>query len=208
MMLRVILADLVAEINRKSNESVKFPAPIRATLQIYFDRIIQTQVGNQHFPFRSVLVQWWSLSFRGGSRKSPGSSPLSLAPRDLIVYFVREPSDSVLRYLAGTGSPHPNGSGFTKYTATETASEVYTRGNQNDPVGLANVAFHELMHQVSGFDGARLHVPDGLAAEQVQANTNLSPGNIRFMVNHLQSSNRRPWTDGYRQYTDPMNGHI
>jgi hypothetical protein len=217
--LQIILADLVAELGPKKPDAIQFPSPIRSTLQGLFDRIISSQAeAKPPFMFSSVNVSWWSLKLRGGSSAKPGpaASGPPLGALDLIVYFVRDTDDSVLQHLpGGSFSPGAGATGHTSFVGPLTASEVYTKGNQSDPVGLGLLAFHELMHFASHADNTTLHnmrsfgsKPTSLNAASITSSTPMTEGDINFMVKHLPNPIRTPWTGGYRAYTDPLNGHV
>lgn len=212
--LRIILADLVAELNPSSSMVIQWPSPIRQTLQDHFDDVIASQSSNKSFPFSSASVRWWSSKLRGGSSTHPGTQPLALGSQDLIVYLVQNSNDSVLQHMPGSRGGG-SGTGFTVFSGKLTASEVYTSGNQGDPVGLGKVAFHELMHFASHLMDSQLHnltvhgkQPMSLSAATVTASTQLSKGDISFMAENLPKQNRQPWIGGYTAYIDPSNGHV
>ena len=174
--LTVYLADL---------KGVKWPAPLRRRLQEHFDAVIKAQ---SKIDSASVVYS---------------SRPPKLGDNDLLIYFVDSASDSVIKKLGGT--PNSSATGWTNWNHSATASEVYIDGNQDDPEGVANLAFHELMHNKTRHDNKALHTMKGLSMGRgyITADTPLSKGDIAFMVKYL-TTKRAQWTDGYSYYHDPM----
>lgn len=174
--LTIYLADLPG--------TVSWPAPIRSRVQEHFDRIV-TASGK----FGTASVVWTS--------RAP-----KLGPHDLLVYFVRSRSDSVVKGLWSGASLGDTGS--TVVGTQDVASEVYLDGHQDDPKGLGNVAVHELMHNVTGLtQGLHSQPLLSLGKETVTGDTPMSKGDLDLFVKHLQRP-RRQWTRGWEYYNDPL----
>lgn len=126
-------------------------------------------------------------------------------PSDVLVYFVATHLDSIVAHVGGPLSSFSE-SGLTSATTHGVISEVWLAGSPNDPMNrplsdthykdlLANVAFHELMHNKldalqSGQRAlSNIHDPriggGGLAAPMVSANTHLTIQNIEIMAQNL-----------------------
>lgn len=158
--------------------SIEWPAPIRRRIQEHFEKVVKKSSS-----FQSVSVAWTS--------RKP-----KLAAHDLLVYFVSSPDASVVTGLHP--SAHLGDSGTTVVGSKgDVASEVYVSGSQNDPKGLGNLAFHELMHNVT-LMRQELHTQPliSLAKESITADTPLSSGDVALMARNLKKS-RRQWTDGF-----------
>jgi hypothetical protein len=174
--LTVYLADL---------KGVEWPSPIRRRLQDHFDTVVKA-----HKTITSASVEYTS--------RAP-----KLRDYDLLVYFVDSPSDSVIKYLGGI--PDADATGWTKFGHSQMACEVYIGRVQDDPEGIANLAFHELMHIKSNMDDKKLHNTRGLSMGRwkVTADTPLNKGDIDLMVKHL-TTKRNLWTGGFTYYHDPL----
>jgi hypothetical protein len=118
-----------------------------------------------------------------------------LLPHDVVVYFVNDPSQSIARKL---GVPVPelaNAGGLTANTSRGTVCEVYVEGNM-PARRLANIAFHEIMHNkldVGGGWKGNLHrdAGAGLAQKPTDEWSRLTDGNIRVMSANLFRSVRQ-----------------
>src|SRR5262245_9251718 len=174
--LNVFLADLPGK--------VAWPSPIRSTLQNYFQRVVD-KVGG----FDKVLVRWTS--------QVP-----ALGASDLIVYFVLDPSDSVVKKIGGT--PGGADTGYTKFSASGTGAEVYYSRTQGSTQATANLAFHELMHDITGLGDSMHKKPKlSLGKEVVNPTDDLSNGDIELLRPKLKAS-RTQWTGGFTYYHDPL----
>jgi hypothetical protein len=166
--------------------NVAWPAPLRRRLQAHFDTIVKG-----HKTVTSASVVYTSRAPKMGDY-------------DLLVYIVDSPSDSVVRKL-DNAMPNPDATGWTRFGPTSMASEVYISGNQDDPEGMANLAFHELMHLKSKMTDNQLHTMKELSMgrEEVVAETPLNAADVRFMRKYLTT--KRPiWTRGFTVYNDPL----
>jgi hypothetical protein len=158
---------------------VKWPSPIRYTIEDLFKRVIKT-----NSDFDSVKVEW--------SSKAP-----ALGTYDLLVYFVasRSKQDSVL--VRGGLSSSLGDTGTTAIGGKIVGAEVYLSGHQDEPVGLGKLAFHELMHNVCLMMDGLHRVPGvSLGKEEITAQTDLSEGDIKLLNKHLKKE-RTQWKDGY-----------
>ena len=180
--LTVFLADLPGK--------VLWPSPIRTTLQQYFARIV-----SKHGSLKSATVQWTS-------------QPPQLADHDLLVYFVEDPDDTVVK--TGLGSPRPieaDANGYTTRRLSDglTGSEAYLSKWQDEPVMLAKLVFHELLHNATQMDD-ELHGKTGLGlgGERIRSGTQLTEGDVDLMVQHLTTTKRSQWKDGFSHYHDPF----
>ena len=180
--LNIYLADLPGKI--------LWPSPIRVTLQQYFSRIV-----SKHGDVKSAMVQWTSR-------------PPPLSDHDLLLYFVVDPDDTVVK--TGLGSPNSieadaNGHTVRRLSDGLTGSEAYFSGRQNEPVMLAKLAFHELFHNVTQMDD-ELHGKAGLGLgrKKILSGTQLTDGDVNLMVAHLTTTKRSQWKDGFSHYHDPF----
>jgi hypothetical protein len=154
-------------------------------LQAHFQRV----VAHPACPFTSIA--WY-----------PGHAGMTLAPGELLVYFVASSSDSVVT-AAGGQLTDLNPGGVTWASPTGMISEVWLRGSPLHPNAaplsdpnyqqlLANLAFHELMHNKldasntgAVLDDIHFQGGGGLASATVNANSHLTPQNIALMAPNL-----------------------
>jgi hypothetical protein len=112
-----------------------------------------------------------------------------LMPHDVVVYFVLDPSQSVARSLGVRVPEESAAGGLTATTLHGIVSEVYVEGNM-PARRLANVAFHEIMHNkldVGGGWKGDLHRKGGLGLAEKPTDewSRLTDGNIRLMSANL-----------------------
>jgi hypothetical protein len=155
---------------------------VRTTLQGWFGRIVPDGT--------TAVVSWTS------------SVPASIGDTELLVYFVRSSVDSVVRALPGGPGTSGSGDGFTAWGGELTASEVYSNSSRGY---LAEMAFHELMHNKLHLGDAALHSRGGLARIPVIAGTSPSTENITQMRGALSNSQRQ-WTGAWAAVNDPLFG--
>jgi hypothetical protein len=98
---------------------------------------------------------------------------------DVVVYFVLDRSQSLVRKQMGIEPPAGAGGGFTLSNGHVTLSEVYVDGSM-PAHRLANVAFHELMHNKQKM-GNEMHTLGGVAGSPTQERAILSAESIRRM---------------------------
>ena len=96
-----------------------------------------------------------------------------------------------------------SGNGLT-ILGSSNASEVYVSSSKS---GLAELTFHELMHNKLHLDDANLHKKDGLAVKEVPLGGVPSPNNISDMKAALKNSHKQ-WTGGWMAALDPNNGYL
>ena len=165
---------------------------VTTRLKQLFDRVIKEgRVG----AYQEAHVQW------------PQSCPASIPPDQLLVYVVQGPSDSVVsNHFRSHGSPE--GAGFTGWNDSVTASEVYVSGCDGNGAGVANMIFHEAMHNKGHWPDAQLHGTfggGGLASASVSRTTDLNATNVQRMAGVLAA--RLPqWTGGCEYFNDPLRG--
>ena len=114
----------------------------------------------------------------------PGWSyrPAHVQPHDVVIYFLLDSGQSLVRKKLGVEPPTTDG-GCTYFNGAVTLSEVYVDGSM-PATRLANVAFHELMHNKLKL-GDGMHVLGGVAAKPTQENSRLNPESIRRMSKAL-----------------------
>ena len=90
---------------------------------------------------------------------------LDLPPSSVLVYMLQNSSASVVRRFAGI-SQSSGQDGLTYFDGTTSASEAYVVGRS--PGYLANIIFHEILHNKLRMTDAQLHGHGGLAGSPVQ----------------------------------------
>jgi hypothetical protein len=176
---------------------VKWPAPLRQRVEEFFTKVVKVSG-----KFDNAKVAWTK-------------SPPTLGDHDLLVYFVRDRLDSIVKPgINPKATLAKDLAGVTLWqTGTGlTGSEVYLYGHLEDSEFLARMAFHELMHNVS-WTGDGLHAMKEhkkktmcLSAERLLASTALCDGDIQFMADHLTTGKRKQWDGGFSVYNDPLRG--
>jgi hypothetical protein len=166
-------------------------SPIREVLQSYFDRVVKEAPA-----FSGARVQW--------TKTVP-----PVKPWELLVYFLKYRSDSLIVSRFKQKENLDNTNGFTKPVPAgvkTTTSEVYVAGWENDSRSLANLAFHELMHNKLQLGDYALHNGidgTGLAVETITPTSALSQRNVDIMAANLRDIVPQ-WTEGYTLFFDPM----
>jgi hypothetical protein len=120
---------------------------------------------------------------------------------ELLVYFMPAQT-SIIKHVPSVAAPDLSIDGNTAYAAG--ASEVYVKSS--DPLLLANLAFHELMHNRLKV-GNSLHRQGGLASAVVYNSTEITKDNIRAMAKVI-SKPIKQWTDGIALLADGKNDPI
>ena len=176
---------------------VKWPSTLRQRVEEFFSKVV-TASGK----FDAEKVEW-------------AKSPPTLGAYDLLVYFVRDTLDSVVKPgLNPKETLQKDLAGVTLWQTHTglTGSEVYLYGHLDDSEFLARMAFHELMHNVS-WTGSSLHAMKQhkkktmcLSAERLLPSTALCDGDIEFMADHLTTGKRKQWDGGFSAYNDPLRG--
>lgn len=182
---------------------------IQGILKGYFDKIVQAH-DQLRLPGKTVYgnsnVQWLQ------------QAPSSAAPHELLIYLLPSGTTLVTRGKLEQGRPPASHDGFTNFliqsrtsSGTTAASEVFPNFPTTD-AGLklvANLMFHEAMHNKLGYNDALLHNRGGLASGPPQAapitdTTPLTPGNISLLASHLDDS-RPQWIAGIGLLTTAAN---
>ncbi len=130
------------------------------------------------------------------------SAPAAIQDHELLVYFVGSSSGSILKVMPGSGGGG-SGNGLTVFGSLS-ASEIYVNSSKS---GLAEMTFHELMHNKLQLNDGNLHKKDGLAVKEVPLGGQPSPNNIKDMNAALKNKNKQ-WTGGWIAFSDPLNGYI
>ena len=138
-------------------------------------------------------TQWDAVSVH-----STMSSP-ALRPTDLLVYVLPNSGASVV--ATAFGSPSGGGGTTAWSTAKGTGSEVYTYNAT--PADVANLIFHEALHNKLHYSDTQLHAQGGLAASPV------SPPQRRSdiaLMRHGLPLTRAQWLGGWAAINDPLRG--
>ncbi len=171
--------------NAKPDESA-----VTTRLKQLFDKVI-TQGRVQ--AYREAHIQWAQ------------GCPASLPPDQLLIYVVEDTSDSVVHTFFQRHSFAEPG-GFTDWNGTFTSSEVYLSGFNGDGHWVANMIFHEAMHNKGHWSDQLLHGPfggHGLASATISKDSDLTSINIQRMAGVLAA--RRPqWLGGCNYFNDPL----
>lgn len=130
------------------------------------------------------------------------TAPAAIQDHELLVYFVSGSGSSILKFMPGNKGGG-SGNGLTVF-GSSSASEIYVSSSKS---GLAELTFHELMHNKLQMDDANLHKKDGLAVKEVPLGGSPSPTNTGDMKAALKSSHKQ-WTGGWTAALDPLNGYI
>ena len=126
----------------------------------------------------------------------------TIQDNELLVYFVGSRSSTILKYMPGNkGGGTDNG--YTVLGGSITGSEVYVSNSKN---GLAQIAFHELMHNKLQMNDGALHQKDGLARIPIPPSGTPSDANIKDMKAALKNTAKQ-WTGGWLAASDPLNGY-
>jgi hypothetical protein len=145
--------------------------------------------------FKQAIVIWSSIC--------PSSS--SIKNHELLIYICDGQLDSVVSTYFST---NPGACGTTSWKNNVTGSEVYVKSCKSDANLVANVAFHEALHNKGHWSDRLLHGNfggGGLASATVSAETTLTPKNIKLMASVIKKR-RLQWTGGCKYFTDPLRG--
>ncbi|HEX8247097.1 MAG TPA: hypothetical protein VF599_02850 [Pyrinomonadaceae bacterium] len=155
---------------------------------------------------QTKLTTWFNQITAGTAYGTASVSWATAAPgtiggHEMLIYFVADSMDSILVALPGN-SGRGSGDGFTTWANNLTGSEVYVSSSRQY---LAEMAFHESMHNKLHLGDTALHAKDGLAHIPVTAGTTPSATNITDMRRALATSQPQ-WTGGWTAYNDPSRG--
>jgi hypothetical protein len=120
---------------------------------------------------------------------------------ELLLYFLPTGATIAAARVLKQGSPPPNHDGLTSFKDGTTASEAYF--TNSDPQVLANLFFHEFMHNKLNLDN-KMHSKDGLGGTPVGPNTPLSQTNINDMAAALDKQQPQ-WLGGVPILTAAVN---
>ena len=130
-------------------------------------------------------------------------APATIQEYELLCYFVSSSSSSILKFMPGnTGGGTDNG--FTVLAPTQAGSEVYV---SNSKSGLAEITFHELMHNKLNLKDPELHKKNGLAKIPIPLGGQPSVENISDMKAAIKNKQVQ-WTGGWLASKDPANGYL
>jgi hypothetical protein len=155
---------------------------INRILQGYFDKVVKAHDARRGATrYGSALVQWCAFFPK-------------VLPHELLIYLLPYGTKLVNKGNLEKGLPPAGHDGRTNSNLPGgTGSEVYF--HTSDATVIANLMFHEAMHNKLRLDNNHLHPRGGLAAESVGPETKLTTRNINEMAAAL--SNHQPqWTDG------------
>ena len=133
----------------------------------------------------------------GGVRVITGNS-VTFTRKDLLCYIVNSFSNSVVNRWA-SGIQPSSGNTACDAASKTSATEVYidrTVGDAERARLLANLIFHEFMHNKQCADNDTVHDNGGLGTTPVNASTPLTAANITFMRSYL-GSNVTQWEGGF-----------
>jgi hypothetical protein len=160
---------------------------ITSTLKDYFDQVVKAHdAAKGAKQFGSSSINWIS-------------GPTAVADTELLVYLLPFGATVCSKGKLEQGSPPAGHDGLTNPNLGGTGSEVYLHTTEMKVI--ANLMFHECMHNKLKLGNAGLHSKDGLAAASVDDKTPLTPGNIKDMAGALEKS-RPQWTAGIKLITD------
>lgn len=132
--------------------------------------------------------------------------PPNISPGELLIYVLESPLESLVGLHFGNTFGGPGVGGMTGWDSNSpiVGSEVYV-SVQDVPRLLADLIFHEAMHNKLRWSDQQLHNHPslGLAASPVQPP--LNAGNIQLMMPAL-SVERPQWLGGWALMNDPLRG--
>lgn len=165
---------------------------INRTLQEYFDKVVKAHdaMNIRGAPkYGSAFVHW--LAYYP-----------TVAPHELLIYLLPMGATVATNGKVEAGKPPADHDGLTNPNLSgRTASEVYF--HFADAKLLANLMFHEAMHNKLNLGNFQLHARGGLAdgpsggTGPLMPTTRLSNRNIAEMAAALHTS-RPQWTDGIK----------
>lgn len=162
---------------------------VATRLKQLFDKVIQQ---GHVTAYQEAHIQW------------PQSCPASLPSDQLLVYVLPDSNDSVV-HAHFKPRDFAEGGGYTTWDGTVTSSEVYVSGCEGNGVGVANMIFHEAMHNKGHWPDRQLHGPfggHGLASAEIGKDTELNAVNVQLMAGVLGARNPQ-WLGGCIYFYDP-----
>jgi hypothetical protein len=173
---------------------------VQQKVQGYFNQVVAKHdalAGAKGTRYGGAVVRWIT-------------GPTAVASNELLIYLLPFGYTIAKSGKLEAGSPPPNHDGLTNPMASGVASEVYL--HFADPAIIANLMFHEAMHNKLALDN-RMHSHGGLAASPIGGDTAISQPNINEMAAALDTQ-RAQWTGGIqmlvsesqRSDNDPLKG--
>jgi hypothetical protein len=153
---------------------------VKAVLQSYFDKVATKAKVTEKINVQFVTVN---------------PQP---ADTDLIAYYSTS-GWHVVSMMPGAPAPSTGEGGLTYFNGSETGSDVVANPD-DDTKMLANLTFHELMHNKQN-TGDEMHHQGGLAKSPVDDATPLTKNNIDKMAGVLKKA-RPQWIGGFAALTD------
>jgi hypothetical protein len=157
---------------------------------------------------QNTLLGWFGeivtgvSAFSGAQVSWVNSDPGTIQNTEILIYFVLSSLESVVTALPGYSHGAGTGDGITAWAGSQTASEVYVSPSRSY---LAEMAFHEAMHNKLHLGDSALHALNGLARIPVSAGQRPSPNNITRMRAALTRVHQQ-WTGGWSAFNDPLRG--
>ena len=137
----------------------------------------------------------WAAEYAVSVRLQRACPPM-VSPTDVMVYVVQTSSDSVFARL-GVAAHSSGHGGLTALNIPGglRASEVYARSEFGSL--LAKVAFHEVLHNKTGWSNSRLHGHHhgGVSAASIRADSVMNDEDLDLMGTHLGAAHPQ-WTGG------------
>lgn len=170
---------LVAAMSDTQADDVNLTSGVRAQIQnilTFFSRDVHAPASHGH-------ITWFT---KDEWRKKSNRNRVTAL--DVVIYFTFDSNVSIIEHVANrTRTCGNNAAGCTDPNAPQ-ISEVYVSGNF-PPRKLANIAFHELMHNKTRFTNAQLHnhPNDGLAQSPTNESHQLTQANIKLLQPFLQT---------------------
>jgi len=175
----------------RTNLSVPQLTTIYRTLKGHFDTVVRAhdalRLPGQ--PIYGTAQVVWLAGF------------VTPAPHELLIYLLPMGATVASNGRLEPGNPPTNHDGLTKAVGPETASEVYL--HFNDMTLIANLMFHEAMHNKLGLGNQALHSRGGMGnglpggTGPITPATSLSQRNIDDMARGLDAV-RPQWIGGMR----------
>jgi hypothetical protein len=179
-----------------------------ATYNIYLGEIGNTGLTvEEKKDVKNKLESWFGKIVDTGDSAVAtwtNSAPASVQDHEMLVYFVGSSGGSILKVMPKNTGGGGSNNGMTVFGGNLTGSEVYVSTSKS---GLAELTFHELMHNKLHLDDAKLHKKDGLAVKTVPLGGQPSVSNIKDMKAALKNKNKQ-WTGGWMAFNDPLNGYL
>lgn len=173
---------LVEAMSEGQAEKVKLTGGVKAQIQnilTFFSRDVHEENDQWHITW-FTRKQW--------RRKSVRDRVTSL---DVVLYFTTDSSVSVIQSVANRNRTCSDAAGCTDPNPPQ-ISEIYVSGNF-PPRKLANIAFHELIHNKTRMTNAQLHNHEskGLTQSPTLESHQLTEGNVKLLKPFLAKHRRQ-----------------